>query len=60
MVECDFEAWHRKRFHIIPGLWFDNYGIEISESIRVTETGCEVLADFPRELIVNEGRNIQV
>lgn len=41
-------------FHLIPGLWFDNYGIEISESFRVTETGVEVLADFPRELIVKE------
>ncbi|WP_163969452.1 M24 family metallopeptidase [Oceanobacillus halotolerans] len=39
-------------FHIIPGLWFDHYGIEISESFRVTENGCEVLTDFPRELIV--------
>jgi len=47
-------------FHLIPGLWFDNYGIEISESFRVTETGCEVLADFKRELIVNEDRNIRI
>lgn len=39
-------------FHMIPGIWLDNIGIEISESFRVTETGCEVLADFPRELFV--------
>ncbi|WP_194074641.1 M24 family metallopeptidase [Oceanobacillus halophilus] len=39
-------------FHMIPGIWLDNMGIEISESFRVTETGCEVLADFPRELLV--------
>lgn len=39
-------------FHLIPGLWFDDYGIEISESFRVTEHGCEVLSDFKRELIV--------
>lgn len=39
-------------FHMIPGVWFDEYGIEISESFRVTDTGAEVLADFPRELIV--------
>ena len=39
-------------FHMIPGVWFDDYGIEISESFLVTEDGAEVLADFPRELIV--------
>lgn len=39
-------------FHMIPGVWFDEYGIEISESFRVTNDGAEVLADFPRELIV--------
>jgi ectoine hydrolase len=39
-------------FHMIPGVWFDDYGIEISESFRVTEDGAEVLADVPRELIV--------
>jgi ectoine hydrolase len=39
-------------FHMIPGVWFDDYGIEISESFRVTEDGAEPFADFPRELIV--------
>ncbi|RLL47772.1 M24 family metallopeptidase [Oceanobacillus piezotolerans] len=39
-------------FHMIPGIWLDNMGIEISESFRVTEIGCEVLAQFPRELLV--------
>jgi Xaa-Pro dipeptidase len=39
-------------FHMIPGIWLDDFGVEISESFRVTETGCEVLADFPRELLV--------
>ncbi|WP_101294777.1 M24 family metallopeptidase [Halegenticoccus soli] len=37
-------------FHAIPGLWFDDFGVELSETFRVTETGAEVLADFPREL----------
>lgn len=41
-------------FHLIPGLWFEDYGIEISESFRVTETGYEVLADFERDLIVKD------
>jgi ectoine hydrolase len=37
-------------FHMIPGIWLDKYGIEVSESFRVTENGCEVLANFPRTL----------
>ncbi|MFT9849392.1 M24 family metallopeptidase [Aneurinibacillus sp. REN35] len=41
-------------FHMIPGIWLDDYGVEISESFRVTETGCEVLANFPRELFVKK------
>ncbi|MGM8211461.1 M24 family metallopeptidase [Virgibacillus sp. W0430] len=45
-------------FHLIPGLWFEDYGIEISESFRVTETGVEVLTNFPRELIVKEDQDI--
>lgn len=39
-------------FHLIPGIWMENMGVEISESFRVTETGCEILADFPRELLI--------
>ncbi len=39
-------------FHMIPGVWYGDYGVEISESFLVTDNGCEVFADFPRELIV--------
>lgn len=39
-------------FHMIPGIWLEHIGIEISESFRVTENGYEVFADFPRELFV--------
>lgn len=39
-------------FHMIPGIWSDQASIEISESFRVTETGCEVLANYPRELFI--------
>ena len=38
--------------HMIPGIWLDNHGVEISEAFRVTETGCETLANFPRQLFV--------
>ncbi|WP_420897790.1 M24 family metallopeptidase [Brevibacillus marinus] len=38
--------------HMMPGIWLDNHGVEISEAFRVTETGCETLAHFPRQLFV--------
>jgi Xaa-Pro dipeptidase len=39
-------------FHMILGMWMDDYGFECSESLRVTEKGCETFADFPRKLFV--------
>jgi len=39
-------------FHMILGMWMDDYGFECSESLRVTETGCETFANFPRKLFV--------
>jgi ectoine hydrolase len=41
-------------FHLIPGLWLDNYGFEVSESIRITENGCETFASLPRNLTLKE------
>ncbi len=38
-------------FHVIPGMWYDDFGVEISESVRITEGGCELLCNFPRQLI---------
>ncbi|WP_120246256.1 M24 family metallopeptidase [Halopiger aswanensis] len=37
-------------FHMIPGIWTDEIGMEISETFRVTGSGAEPLADFPRRL----------
>lgn len=39
-------------FHMIPGIWQENYGVEISETFRVTETGCEVMANVERKLFI--------
>lgn len=39
-------------FHFMPGLWLDTFGIEITESIVITETGIECLANVPRALVV--------
>jgi ectoine hydrolase len=41
-------------FHFMPGLWFDDWGIEITESIAITETGVETLADVPRKLFIKD------
>ncbi|MFB4214238.1 M24 family metallopeptidase [Shouchella sp. JSM 1781072] len=40
-------------FHVIPGMWYEDFGVEISESIRVTKDSCELLCNFPRQLLSN-------
>ena len=37
-------------FHMIPGIWTADVGMEISETFRVTSGGAETLAAFPRKL----------
>jgi ectoine hydrolase len=39
-------------FHMMPGMWLDGYGVAITETLRVTENGCETITKFPRELFV--------
>jgi ectoine hydrolase len=39
-------------FHFMPGLWFDDWGMEITESIAITDDGVETLANVPRKLFV--------
>lgn len=39
-------------FHLMPGIWMDDIGFECTEAIRITENGCEPLADFPRKLFL--------
>jgi len=39
-------------FHFMTGLWLDTMGLEITESIVITETGVECLASVPRRLFV--------
>jgi Xaa-Pro dipeptidase len=38
--------------HLMPGIWEKDFGFECSEPIRVTESGCEPLTDFPRKLFI--------
>ncbi|WP_299651205.1 M24 family metallopeptidase [uncultured Tateyamaria sp.] len=40
-------------FHFMPGLWMEGWGLAITESIRITESGpAECLCDRPRGMIV--------
>ncbi|PRO64273.1 M24 family metallopeptidase [Alkalicoccus urumqiensis] len=39
-------------FHLIPALWFDHYGLELSETLRITKDGCKTFSNYPRELVV--------
>lgn len=40
-------------FHFMPGLWMEDWGLEITESILIGESGpAETFADVPRRLFV--------
>ena len=41
-------------FHFMTGLWLETMGLEITESILITETGVECLANVPRKLFVKD------
>lgn len=46
-------------FHLIAGMWMRGFGFEVSESVRVTDTGVEVFTDTPQALItLNPGRHL--
>jgi len=41
-------------FHFMTGLWLDDMGLEITESILITETGVECFASVPRKLLIKD------
>lgn len=41
-------------FHFMTGLWLEDMGLEITESILITETGVECLANVPRKLFIKD------
>ena len=41
-------------FHFMTGVWAGEWGLEITESIAITEIGCECLANVPRKLLVKD------
>lgn len=42
-------------FHFMPALWMPTWGLEITETLRICETGpAEHLSDYPRKLFVKD------
>lgn len=41
-------------FHLIPAIWKDEWGLEITESFQVTDTGAETFCNYPRRLFVKD------
>lgn len=41
-------------FHFMPALWQDDWGMEITESLLITDDGCEPLANVARQLFVKD------
>ncbi len=39
-------------FHFMPGIWQEDWGIEITESIVITDTGVDTLCEMPRKLFL--------
>lgn len=39
-------------FHMIPGIWLEDCGVDISESFVVRENGAELFTHYPRKLLV--------
>jgi ectoine hydrolase len=39
-------------FHVILGIWSDDWGYESSESLVVTDSGAQRLTDLPQELTI--------
>lgn len=40
--------------HVMLGMWLDDWGMEMSETVRVTATGVECLTDFPRRVFAKD------
>jgi ectoine hydrolase len=40
--------------HFMTAIWRDDWGLELTESIRITDGAPECLADVPRQLFVKD------
>jgi ectoine hydrolase len=41
-------------FHFMTGLWQDDWGLEITESIVIGKAAAELLTNTPRRLLVKD------
>ena len=41
-------------FHFMPAIWMQDWGLETTETVLITETGCEVLCSVERKLFVKD------
>jgi ectoine hydrolase len=41
-------------FHLIPAIWRDDWGLEITETFHVTAGGAEPFCSYPRQLFVKD------
>ncbi|MFN0264926.1 ectoine hydrolase DoeA [Tepidamorphus sp. 3E244] len=41
-------------FHFMTGLWMDNWGLETTESILITDGAAECLSSVPRDIVVKD------
>ena len=41
-------------FHFMTGLWMEDWGFEITESLVIREGAPELLANYPRKLMVKD------
>ena len=39
-------------FHLMLGMWMEDWGYELSETIRITDGEPELLTAFPQQLVV--------
>ena len=40
--------------HFMPALWLDDGGLELSETIRITEKEPEIFCKTPRKLVIKD------
>ena len=48
------ELMENMTFHFMTGLWQDDWGLEITESIVIGKSGAELLSNYPRRLLVKD------
>ena len=39
-------------FHMIAVMQFGEWGVEASESVRITDKGCELFCNFSKDLLI--------